>query len=160
MRVLIGAVGRLKPGPERTLAEDYLDRAEKLGRKTGIASVRTIEVAESLALSAELRRADEAHRLIAALPAGAAAIALDERGDDLTSADLAELIGRHADRGASDLAFLIGGPDGHGEQVGGRAERSIRFGRPTWPHRLVRAMLAEQIYRSVTILVNHPYHRA
>lgn len=160
MHLLIGAVGRLKAGPERALTDDYVERAARLCRQAGLASVGVVEVAESAAASAGTRRAEEAHRLLAALPPGAAVIALDERGEDAASEALAALVRRHADAGVSALAFLIGGPDGHGEAVRERAERSLRFGRQTWPHRLVRAMLAEQIYRSVTILLNHPYHRA
>src|SRR5690606_32907438 len=116
------------------------------------------EIAESAAATAALRREDEALGLLAALPAGAAVVALDEQGEGLGSEALARFIARRADAGT--VAFLIGGPDGHGKAVLDRAERSIAFGRATWPHRLVRAMLAEQVYRSVTILLNHPYHRA
>lgn len=160
MRILIGAIGKPKSGPERELAEDYVVRAGKLGRRAGISSIAIVEQAESGAATADLRRAEEAERLTRALPDGATLVCLDETGKDLTSSDLATLIRRHADAGTADLAFLIGGPDGHGDPVKARAELMVRFGRATWPHRLVRAMLAEQIYRSVTILLNHPYHRA
>jgi 23S rRNA (pseudouridine1915-N3)-methyltransferase len=160
VRVLIAAVGRLRAGAERDLADDYVARVEKFGRPAGIASIKIAEIAESTAASADLRKSEEAERLLAALPAGAATVLLDERGEDFSSAELAQLIRRIAEAGTPVLAFLIGGPDGHGEAARRKADQSIRFGRATWPHRLVRAMLAEQVYRSVTILLNHPYHRA
>lgn len=158
MRILIGAVGRMKAGPERALAEDYLSRARKIARQAGITAIDIMELPESGAATAALRKEDEALRLIATLPPGAAVAVLDERGEDLGSENLARFIERRAEAGT--VAFLIGGPDGHGKAVQERAERRIAFGRATWPHRLVRGMLAEQIYRSVTILLNHPYHRA
>lgn len=158
MRILIGAVGRMKAGPERELAEDYLSRARKIARPAGITAIDIAELPESGAATAVLRKEDEALRLLAALPAGAATVVLDERGEDVGSEDIARLIEKRA--AAGTVAFLLGGPDGHGKAVLDRAERTIAFGRATWPHRLVRAMLAEQIYRSVTILLNHPYHRA
>ena len=86
-------------------------------------------------------------------------VALDERGRDLTSRDLASTFGRWRDDARTRLAFLIGGPDGHGDAVRARADLLLSFGRMTWPHRLVRVMLAEQLYRAATILAGHPYHR-
>ncbi|MGE0212250.1 MAG: 23S rRNA (pseudouridine(1915)-N(3))-methyltransferase RlmH [Parvibaculaceae bacterium] len=158
MRILIGAVGRMKAGPERTLAEDYLSRSRKIARQAGITAIDVTELPESAGVTAALRKDDEALRLLAALPSGAAVLALDEDGENVTSEDLARFIEKRAEAGT--LAFLIGGPDGHGKTVRERAERRIAFGRATWPHRLVRVLLLEQVYRSVTILLNHPYHRA
>jgi 23S rRNA (pseudouridine1915-N3)-methyltransferase len=87
-------------------------------------------------------------------------ISLDERGTELTSTAFAAELRRFIDRGAAELAFLIGGPDGHADEIKKHAALQLSLGKMTWPHRLVRPMLAEQIYRSVTILLNHPYHRA
>jgi 23S rRNA (pseudouridine1915-N3)-methyltransferase len=84
---------------------------------------------------------------------------LDERGKALSSAQFADFLKGHAERGTGDLAFLIGGPDGHAQSAREQAQLVLSLGTMTWPHRLVRVMLAEQIYRAVTILVNHPYHR-
>jgi 23S rRNA (pseudouridine1915-N3)-methyltransferase len=159
MRIHLGAVGRLKAGPERKLAEVYLERASALGRSAGIAPVTVSEIAESRAATAELRMADEAARLRAGLPAEAVTIALDAGGRDVTSEEFAALIGRWRDGGTATLALFIGGPDGLAAQLKAEAGFSLAFGRMTWPHRLARIMLLEQIYRSVTILVNHPYHR-
>jgi 23S rRNA (pseudouridine1915-N3)-methyltransferase len=84
---------------------------------------------------------------------------LDERGKVLSSAGFADLLKRHLDGGTSDLAFLIGGPDGHAQSIRDSAGLLLSFGAMTWPHRLARVMLAEQIYRAVMILRDHPYHR-
>jgi 23S rRNA (pseudouridine1915-N3)-methyltransferase len=158
MRVLVAAVGKAPPGPERDLAERYRERAAKAGLVLGIRAVELKQIAESRARSAAERRASEASDLIRA--AGEAdVVALDGRGEHASSEDIAGLIDRA--RGAGrDLAFLIGGPDGHGEPALARAARRIAFGRATWPHLLVRAMLLEQLYRAMTILSGHPYHRA
>ena len=86
-------------------------------------------------------------------------MALDERGRDLTSVAFAERLGRWRDDGVRDLAFVIGGADGLAPAVRDRAALTLAFGRATWPHMLVRTMLAEQIYRAQTILTGHPYHR-
>lgn len=160
MRLAIIAAGRLKPGPERTLAEDYLKRAQGLGRGCGISRIAMTEFNESQAASTELRLAEEGRIIAAALPDRSFAVALDERGKALASADFASLLRRHLDGGTGDVAFLIGGPDGHAPAVRDKAALTLSFGPMTWPHRLVRVMLLEQIYRAITILAGHPYHRA
>jgi 23S rRNA (pseudouridine1915-N3)-methyltransferase len=159
MRIHLGAVGRLKAGPERKLAEAYLERAASIGRSAGIAQINQAEIAESRAATAELRMADEAARLMAGLPDKAVTVALDGAGRDVSSEEFATLIGGWRDGGTATLAFFIGGPDGLSPDIKAGASYRLAFGRMTWPHRLVRIMLLEQIYRSVTILVNHPYHR-
>jgi 23S rRNA (pseudouridine1915-N3)-methyltransferase len=159
MRIQVGAVGRLKPGPERKLADAYLERTIGLGRGAGISPVTIAEIAESRAATADLRMTDEATRLRAGLPDEAMTIALDGGGRDVTSEEFAALIGRWRDGGTATLAFFIGGPDGLSADIKATAGYRLAFGRMTWPHRLARIMLLEQIYRSVTILVNHPYHR-
>ena len=159
MRIHVGAVGRLKAGPERKLADAYLERAATLGRSAGIAPVGIAEIAESRAATASLRMADEAARLRAGLPPEAVTVALDGGGRDITSEEFAALVGRWRDGGTGTLAFFIGGPDGLDPDIKATAAHALAFGRMTWPHRLARIMLLEQVYRSVTILVNHPYHR-
>ena len=160
MRIQLSAVGRLKAGPERKLAEVYLERANALGRSAGIGPVSIAEIAESRAATADLRMADESARLTAGLPPETMSVALDGGGRDITSEELAGLLGRWRDGGTASLAFLIGGPDGLAPEIKAAAGFRLAFGRMTWPHRLARIMLLEQVYRSVTILVNHPYHRA
>jgi 23S rRNA (pseudouridine1915-N3)-methyltransferase len=160
MRLAIRAVGRLRAAPEQALAADYLERAGKLGRRVGIQSVTLTELAESRAATRPLRQYEEADRLLAALPGGASLITLDERGRELTSEQFSTKLRGMLEGGTKDVVFLIGGPDGHGSALADRADFLLSLGRMTWPHALVRLMLAEQIYRSVTILINHPYHRA
>lgn len=158
MRIAILAVGRLKRGPETDLAARYLDRAAKAGRRLGFAGWHIHEIRESRAVDAASRKAEEAAAIRAAL-GGARLVCLHEGGEDMTSQALAEWLRGAADAG-SDAAFAIGGPDGLDPALIAEAERRIAFGRQTWPHQLIRIMLAEQLYRAMTILAGHPYHRA
>ena len=160
MRVGIYAVGRLKAGPEKELASRYLDRFAKAGGALGLDFARTIEVAESRAATVDLRKKEEAAQLIRALPDGAALILLDERGKTPDSPGFADLLARLRDEGRRDLVVAIGGADGLDPDLHARADAVISFGRMTWPHQLVRIMAAEQLYRAVTILAGHPYHRS
>jgi 23S rRNA (pseudouridine1915-N3)-methyltransferase len=120
-------------------------------------AVREVELKR--ALPPDEAKAEEARLLLDAVGGQAVLVALDERGADWTSAELARRIGRWRDDGVAELAFAIGGADGHGEALTGRAAVTIAFGRMTWPHRLARIMLAEQLYRAQQILAGHPYHR-
>jgi len=159
VRLSLIAVGRLKAGPERQLAEEYLDRAVGLGRKAGISRITVTEFAESQAPTPALRIAEEARLIARVLPLRAATIVLDERGKTIASPAFAGLLQRHLGDGTADVAFLIGGPDGHAAETRQAASQLLSFGAMTWPHRLVRVMLLEQIYRAMTIILNHPYHR-
>ena len=118
MKIAVHAVGRMKAGPERELADRYLDRFAR------------------------------------------ALVILDERGRNLSSEALASWIGERRDQGQREMLFAIGGPDGHAEDAARKAALVLSFGSLTWPHQLARVMLAEQLYRAVTILSGHPYHRA
>ena len=102
---------------------------------------------------------EEASQLLALVPDGAIAVVLDERGKALSSADFANRIGTWRDDGIRDIIFMIGGADGHHERVRNRADLLFSLGRATWPHMLVRGMIAEQLYRAQQILAGHPYHR-
>jgi 23S rRNA (pseudouridine1915-N3)-methyltransferase len=124
-----------------------------------LSSIAIQEFPESRKPDTAARKAEEANALLAACPPGASIIALDERGKTLSSQQFADVVRRELDAGTSDLVFCIGGPDGHGGTVHNAASLTLSFGRMSWPHKLARAMLGEQIYRAVTILVNHPYHR-
>ncbi len=159
MRISVLAVGRLKAGPERILTEDYLTRLKGLGPKAGVSRIAAADFAESRAPTADRRQSEEARMLWNAVPPKAFTIVLDERGKPMSSEVFAHLLRRHIDAGTPELAFLIGGPDGHAPETRQRAHLLLSFGPMTWPHRLTRVMLCEQIYRSVTIMVNHPYHR-
>lgn len=151
MRLLLAAVGRSRTGPERGLYDHYAQRLSW--------PLTLREVEEKRPLPAAERMAREADLLLATVPPGAAVVALDERGRDLGSADFARRLGEWRDAGRADIAFLIGGADGHGEAVRNRADLLLCFGRMTWPHMLVRGLLAEQLFRAQCILSGHPYHR-
>ena len=159
MRVLVAAVGRLKGGPERELAVRYGERAAAGGRRIGWQAVGVVEVAESRSRRPQDRRRDEAVALAAAIPEIAAIVALDAAGEVLSSPQLAARLGRWRDVGTPAVAFLIGGADGLADSLQQRAELRLAFGTATWPHQLVRIMLLEQLYRAMTILSGHPYHR-
>ncbi|MDE2133501.1 MAG: 23S rRNA (pseudouridine(1915)-N(3))-methyltransferase RlmH [Alphaproteobacteria bacterium] len=160
MRLTILAVGFSRGTSEGALIDDYVHRARQMGRNMGIPSVVVEEVSVSRARDAKLRMAEEAERLAQRVPPGAHVILLDAKGKGMTSEDFSEMLGALRDAGTKDLCFVIGGPDGLSPLPGKRAGRSLAFGPQTWPHLLVRAMLAEQVYRAVTILAGHPYHRA
>lgn len=159
MRVLISAVGRMKKGPESELAKRYFDRTAKTGRAIGLSGPDMLEFPESRAETALARKTDEAANLIQRLPEKALVIAFDERGKAISSKKFASILSNALRGGTSDCAFIIGGPDGLDETVRARADHVIAFGSLTLPHQLVRVLVAEQIYRAVTILTNHPYHR-
>ena len=160
MRLQVVGIGRLKAGPEKTLAEEYQTRLEGLGRKAGITKLTVTDFAESQSQTASQRQNEEAKLLASALAPKAFTLVLDERGKSMTSEAFSTLLQRHLDQGTQDLAFLIGGPDGHSPETRKTAGQLLSLGEMTWPHRLVRVMLLEQIYRAVTIVVNHPYHRS
>ena len=150
MRVTLLAVGRLRRGPERSLVDDYLDRWAKLGRGLGLPPVAVIEVEG---------RPSEHEALERARPAGAALVALDERGIQLSSPDFAGRLRAWRD-GARDVCLVIGGADGLDDAMRDRADLVLSFGPMVWPHMLARAMLAEQLFRAASILSGSPYHRA
>ncbi|WP_395688048.1 23S rRNA (pseudouridine(1915)-N(3))-methyltransferase RlmH [Aestuariivirga sp.] len=160
MRLAIIAAGRLKPGPEKSLAEDYLTRAQGLGRGLGISKITVTDFNESQAATATARMTDEARLIASALPPRSFRVVLDERGKALASQAFADVLRRQLNDGTGDMAFLIGGPDGHAAELREAADLTLSFGPMTWPHRLVRVMLLEQLYRAITILAGHPYHRA
>jgi 23S rRNA (pseudouridine1915-N3)-methyltransferase len=160
MKIGIAAIGLLKSGPEKELAAEYEQRIHGVGRNAGLTGFAVQDWAESRAATPELRKIEETKRLWSAVPEAGIAIALDERGKALTSAEFAKLIEHQSQSGCRSLSFLIGGPDGHTPETREKAYKTLSFGPMTFPHRLLRVMLLEQIYRSVTIIVNHPYHRA
>ena len=158
MRVSVHAVGRMKAGPERELAERYFGRFAKAGPAVGLDFSGVAEIAESRARDTDARRREEAAAL-SAHRGDAALFLLDERGANPSSQDFAARIATLRDGGRKHLTFAIGGPDGHDEASRRAADLVVSLGAQTWPHQLVRVMLAEQLYRAATILGGHPYHR-
>ena len=151
MRLLICAVGRARRETARTLYEDYA----RLVRWP----LDLIEIDVRKKLPDDQRRATECALLLDKIPDGAVVVALDETGKALSSREFAKHIGGWRDDGRACIAFLIGGADGLDDAVRIRADLILSIGRLTWPHLLVRGMLAEQIYRAQQILAGHPYHR-
>ncbi|MEM9138647.1 MAG: 23S rRNA (pseudouridine(1915)-N(3))-methyltransferase RlmH [Pseudomonadota bacterium] len=156
MRLDLIAVGRLKAGPEADLVRGYAARATAAGRALALGPVDITEIDERKARD----RAQQSDRLAEAVPAGAAMILLDERGKTLSSEAFSALLAAERDAGRPGLAFLIGGADGHSPDLRQRADRMLSFGPMVWPHVLARVMLAEQLYRAISILGGSPYHRA
>ncbi len=160
MRIVVIAIGRLKQGPERELAERYRERFDDIGRKLGFRSLEIHEIPESRARDAAGRMADEADAISALIPDKSSIIALDDRGEAIDSATFARHLGRWRAESVPTAVFLIGGADGLSPELRRKVKLSVAFGKATWPHQMVRVMLLEQVYRAATILSGHPYHRA
>jgi 23S rRNA (pseudouridine1915-N3)-methyltransferase len=160
MHITIIAVGRMKAGPERELIARYQKRFTLAGKNLGLTGPDIVEINESKASSADLRKKEEAKKIIGTIPDGAVIISLDEHGKNISSEALSQKILRLQEDGNRSIAFLIGGADGHGELVRQRANFTLSFGQLTWPHQIVRLLLVEQLYRITTIQSGHPYHRA
>lgn len=160
MRLVVIAIGRLKQGPERELAERYRERFDDIGRKLGFRGLEVHEIPESRARDAGSRIAEEAAAISAAIPPKSILVALDERGDNIDSSAFARHLGRWRDDQVANTIFVIGGADGLSPDLRRMAKLRMAFGSATWPHQMVRVMLLEQVYRAATILAGHPYHRA
>lgn len=152
MRLLIAAVGKMKAGIEKDLFAQYAERLPW--------PVEMKEINPCKDSSSDVRKTREAEALLNLVPAGSMIVAMDERGTVETSEAFSSRLARWRDGGARTLAFLIGGADGHGKAVLAKAQHKLSLGPMTWPHLLVRALLAEQLYRAHSILSGHPYHRA
>jgi 23S rRNA (pseudouridine1915-N3)-methyltransferase len=155
MRIKIIAVGRMKVGPELDLIGDYLKRARGVGRGLGFSAFDVVEVEGRP--SAEPQA--EAQALIKATPGRAVCVLLDERGETWSSRRIADRLAAYRDEGVSELVFWIAGADGAAKSLKDRAQAILSFGQQTWPHKLVRVLLTEQLYRACTILSGNPYHR-
>ncbi|MGQ2989832.1 MAG: 23S rRNA (pseudouridine(1915)-N(3))-methyltransferase RlmH [Brevundimonas sp.] len=153
MKLAVAAIGKPGRGPEATLAADYASRATLAGRSLGLGPLELIDLEPR-----KTGKAPEAELLLAAAE-GAHLIACDERGKTYGSRAFADHIATLRDRGERKLVFVIGGADGLDQSVLDAARSTLAFGPQTWPHALARAMLAEQVYRAVTILAGSPYHR-
>lgn len=150
MKTLILAIGKMR-GAEAEWCAEYLKRLK------GDVTVKDMAAAKNLP-PAETQRA-EASLILKALPPKSFVVLLDERGKDMGSRDLAAKIKNWEECGTATLVFIIGGADGVTDEVRSRANATLGFGRLTWPHRLVRVMLLEQLYRAQQINAGHPYHR-
>ena len=152
MHIILAAIGKLKKNtPEYELISTYQKRTKW--------SIDVKEYEEKKALTGEALKNAEAELLLSSIPDKAKIVVLDEHGETLSSREFANKIRTWQVGGTDTIAFLIGGADGHGQKVKDRANLTLSFGRMTLPHFLMRAVLAEQIYRAQTILDGHPYHR-
>ncbi len=159
MRLIVSTVGRLKDGPERALLERYQNRLAPLARRLGLAPVCWHETGESRAHDAARRREEEGAALLKPVREADFLIALDVRGNALSSDAIARLLAERRDAGTKATGIIIGGPDGLGDTALAAARLRLSLGAITLPHGLARIVLAEQLYRAVTILSGHPYHR-
>jgi 23S rRNA (pseudouridine1915-N3)-methyltransferase len=159
MRFIVAAVGRLKDA-ERDLYERYAGRFDALGRSHALGPLALAEIGEGRSATPELRKADEAGRLLKVAGGADIRVILDGTGRAMSSEAFASLLEKRRDGGCKTLAFLIGGPDGHGAAALEAATVKLSLGPMTLTHGLARIVLAEQLYRAATILAGHPYHRA
>jgi 23S rRNA (pseudouridine1915-N3)-methyltransferase len=151
VRIRILCIGRMKDGPERELVDDYVARAQKTGKPLGYRGVEEIELTSS-------SKDDEGQRLLAKHDKGIL-IRLDERGEAWTSQELSKRLACWRDAGEDSVSFVIGGADGTSPAVAAAARHTVSFGVQTWPHKLVRVLIAEQVYRALSIEAGSPYHR-
>ncbi len=158
MKISILAVGRLKSGAEQTQFNRYFDLFNAAARGLKMPPMTVAEIGEGRSDFVAERKEAEAQELLKKV-GGSRLVALDEQGQTLTSYEFTAMMSRLRDE-ALDVAFAIGGPDGHGEAIKKAAHFQLSLGRMTLPHGLVRIVLAEQLYRAMTIMQGHPYHRA
>ena len=156
MLVSIYAVGRLRSGPERTLIDDYKNRFDKSGRALGLGPLTIHEVEDKK----NIGKLAEAKLLQKAIPKGTNICGLDERGKMLSSIEFANQLATLRDQGVANLGFVIGGADGLDEGLKKSFNHSFSFGKMVWPHRLIRVMITEQLYRAASIISGSPYHKA
>ncbi|MBR1777493.1 MAG: 23S rRNA (pseudouridine(1915)-N(3))-methyltransferase RlmH [Alphaproteobacteria bacterium] len=152
MDIIIACIGHLKTGAEADLLARYIKQTRW--------NVVVKEFEDKKSGSPAERKKRESEMLLSAVPDGAKVVVLDERGKQTGSEAFAKKLGSWQDEGTPAVVFMIGGADGHTEDLRKRADYLMAFGEMTWPHFLARVMLAEQIYRARTILDGHPYHRA
>lgn len=153
MKIQILAIGKLKKGPQLTLMEDYLKRIK--GWKIEIQQIN-----EAKASGSEQRKQQDAKNLLPYFSEKSFIIALDERGENVSSMEFAQMLQTAEAQFYTEVIIVIGGSDGLAEEIREQSHKLIAFGRLTWPHQLVRLLLCEQIYRAQTIINNHPYHKA
>ena len=158
MRLAVIAVGRLKDGPERELCERYRERGLALGRGIGLSGPDIVEITEGRGRRPEERKREEAQAILAKVQPGLI-IALDERGRQLGSEAFASRLATARDSGTGHASLIIGGADGLSEEIRDKADITLAFGALTIPHQIVRALVLEQLYRAMTIISGHPYHR-
>ena len=149
VRYIISTIGKAKNSDEDMITHKYLKRIKNI-------ELKQYEVKTN---NLEKKLEEEALKLINTTPKNGKLILLDEKGQNLSSTDLAKIILNWRDNNVTDINFAIGGAFGNGEKIKNTADKIIAFGKLTWPHQMVKMMVAEQIYRIETIIQGHPYHK-
>jgi len=149
VRYIISTIGKAKNSDEDMITHKYLKRIKNI-------ELKQYEVKTN---NPEKKIEEEALKLINTTPKNGKLILLDEKGQNLSSTDLAKIILNWRDNNVTDINFAIGGAFGNGEKIKNTADKIIAFGKLTWPHQMVKMMVAEQIYRIETIIQGHPYHK-
>ena len=149
MNYIISTIGKAKNSDEDKITYKYLKRIKNI-------ELKQYEIKN---ISLKRKKEEEALKLINATPKNGKLILLDEKGENLSSTDLAKIILNWRDNNITNVNFAIGGAFGNGEKIKKTADRVIAFGQLTWPHQMVKMMIAEQIYRIETIIQGHPYHK-
>ena len=158
MKLKVISIGQLKNNPILEIQRDYESRILSLSKSVGIKNLEIKELPISKKSSIKERQKEEAKIISQHIKQNNLNLFLDGKGENINSVDISQIILKSSFDG-KDLVFFIGGPDGFDEKIIKVANKIISFGRVTWPHKLIRIMLLEQLYRGVTILNNHPYHR-
>ena len=149
MKYIISIIGKFKNNDENLITQKYLKRIKNI-------KLNQYEIKVS---NLEKRLEEEGLKLINSTPKNGKLILLDEQGENLSSTELAELISKWRDNNISSINFAIGGAFGNGQLIKTSADKIVALGKLTWPHQMVKMMVAEQIYRIETILEGHPYHK-
>ena len=149
MKYIISIIGKFKNNDENLITQKYLKRIKNI-------KLNQYEIKIS---NLEKRLEEEGSKLINSTPKNGKLILLDEQGENLSSTELAEIISKWRDDNISSINFAIGGAFGNGQLIKTSADKIVALGKLTWPHQMVKMMVAEQIYRIETILEGHPYHK-
>lgn len=156
MRINICAIGHIKNSPEEELIKDYINRFDRIGNIIGVGPIKVIEKEDKKNKGVLA----EGQLLMDSIPTGSIICTLDENGLELDSYGFAKKISFWRDHGNQAVTLIIGGASGLSKGVKEKADLSISLGKMVWPHRLVRVMLAEQLYRAASIISRSPYHKA
>ena len=149
MKYIISIIGKFKNNDENLITQKYLKRIKNIKLNQYEIKVNNLEK----------RLEEEGSKLINSTPKNGKLILLDEQGENLSSTELAEIISKWRDNNISSINFAIGGAFGNGQLIKTSADKIVALGKLTWPHQMVKMMVAEQIYRIETILEGHPYHK-
>ena len=158
MKLKVISIGQLKNNPILEMQKDYESRILNLSKSVGIKKLAIKELPISKKSSIKERQKEEAKIISQHIKRDNLNVFLDGKGENINSVDISKIISKNS-FDSKDLVFFIGGPDGFDEKIIKAANKIISFGKVTWPHKLIRIMLLEQLYRGITILNKHPYHR-